>query len=698
MNRFRGLVSLAIAFTAISWNAHAYQTRQEISGGDFESGRNSWVLSNEVGFASTSSGIMSNSAKAYGGSWYGYVGDYTTNTFHACGGMFQNMSFTNTTTNLDISFYLNISSADSSGVDHDDMYVFLEHLDQNGTITNIDTIASFSNLDKDSGTGSAYYNYKRYRFPISSPGKTQRLLFWTVTDSSRYTVFRIDNVSVISYFPDPIINYTVHSFVESGSGTISPIGDTTVAGGGSVSFTASPSSDWTVDKWKMNGSTIQTGGNSFSLDNVVANTDISVSFARTLHQLNVNVVSGSGSYTLNPSGGWYTNGTPVTLTAIPSSGYQFSEWKNDTMYSRESQITYNMSAVGSLGMSGPKTLGDPLINLYFAQNYQPPNVGIRSSGSIPTFTVNPVQDWLTVVETTWDLINGIWTPVSVQQGTQPTDYTFPQGQSNGFIRSSVWPLVTAPGFMKFPIHESESPHTWLSANVTAIMDHSPMARLAGRKEKTNDFQITTYLGDSFRANIEDTDGTHMAYISTNELTRPLEFNYQKILDSNNKFYLNYDNHQGYDYGGFSTNTDVYPACNGNTVTENDDFVRISNLSGIINYYMTNYHAVIIHHKNNDGTDMGFCTAYLHLSDISTNLVDKAPASGWAPRNSVVNVNTPIGKVGSYDKIAGITDNKSNIHLHFEVWMLHSDGIWRLYDPYGAQTINTNIIYNPLWTN
>jgi len=706
MNRFRRLVSLAIAFTAISWNAHAYQTRQEISHGDFESGRSSWITTNYSGGASTSSGIMSNSARAYLGNWYGYVGDQSASTFSASGGLLQYMSFTNTTTNLDVSFYLNISSADTTGTDHDYMNVFLEQLDQAGNLIKMDLIATFSNLDKVSGTGSAYYALKRYHIPINSPAtKTQQLLFLTQTDGSLYTVFRIDNVSVISYFPDPIINYTVHSSVESGSGTISPIGNTTVVGGGSVSFTASPSSDWAVDKWKMNGSTIQTGQNSFTLDNVAANTDISVSFVRTLHQLNVNVVSGSGSgsYTLNPSGGWYTNGTPVTLTAIPSSGYQFSEWNGST-YSRENQITYNMSAVGSLGlgtlgMSGPKALGDPTISLRFVLNYRPPNVGIKpTSGSTPMFTVDTSQDWLTVVETTWDLNNGVWTPVSVHQGNLPVDFTFPQGQNSGFIRSSIWPLVLAPGFMKFPIHDSESPHTWLSAKVTAIMDHSPMDRLAGHKEDINDRQITTYLGNSVYAGETDQgDGTHMAYIKTNELTRQLEFNYQKTLDSNNKYYLYYDNHQGYDYGGFSTNTDVYPVYEGETVTEDDDFVKTSNLAGKPSYYMNNYHAVIIRHKMN-GAFMGYCSVYLHLSDISSSFVDKTPIEGWGPKKGTINMNTPIGKVGSYDKIAGMTDNKSNIHLHFEVWMLHPNGIWKLYDPYGAQATNGDVTYPPLWTN
>ncbi len=37
-------------------------------------------------------------------------------------------------------------------------------------------------------------------------------------------------------------------------------------------------------------------------------------------------VSGSGSVTLNPAGGTYNEGTQVVITAIPASGYKFSNW------------------------------------------------------------------------------------------------------------------------------------------------------------------------------------------------------------------------------------------------------------------------------------------------------------------------------------------------------------------------------------
>jgi len=43
-------------------------------------------------------------------------------------------------------------------------------------------------------------------------------------------------------------------------------------------------------------------------------------------QVTTTVNGGSGSVTLSPAGGYYTGGTPVTVTAIPAPGYAFSSW------------------------------------------------------------------------------------------------------------------------------------------------------------------------------------------------------------------------------------------------------------------------------------------------------------------------------------------------------------------------------------
>jgi len=81
------------------------------------------------------------------------------------------------------------------------------------------------------------------------------------------------------------------------------------------------------------------------------------------YTLTVNVYpSGSGSVVLSPSGGVYTAGTIVTLTAVPKSGYTFNMWGGDlsgsqnpttiTMNSNKTVIAQFVSSGGSGGGGG----------------------------------------------------------------------------------------------------------------------------------------------------------------------------------------------------------------------------------------------------------------------------------------------------------------------------------------------------------
>jgi|GEM_PF-2308230 len=85
------------------------------------------------------------------------------------------------------------------------------------------------------------------------------------------------------------------------------------------------------------------------------------------YTLTVNVYpSGSGSVVLSPSGGVYTAGTIVTLTAVPNSGYTFNMWGGDlsgsqnpttiTMNSNKTVIAQFVSSGGSGGTTTYYTL------------------------------------------------------------------------------------------------------------------------------------------------------------------------------------------------------------------------------------------------------------------------------------------------------------------------------------------------------
>ncbi|GHT43777.1 hypothetical protein AGMMS49965_18270 [Bacteroidia bacterium] len=120
---------------------------------------------------------------------------------------------------------------------------------------------------------------------------------YTITPNSGYQISQVlvdgsDVGAVSSYtFPNvtaehtisasftqiPPATYTITATASSG-GSISPSGDVTVSAGGSETFTAMPNSGKEVDIWKKDGSTVQTGGTSYTVSNVTAYTTIEVTF------------------------------------------------------------------------------------------------------------------------------------------------------------------------------------------------------------------------------------------------------------------------------------------------------------------------------------------------------------------------------------------------------------------------------------
>jgi hypothetical protein len=75
----------------------------------------------------------------------------------------------------------------------------------------------------------------------------------------------------------PVTTYTVTPSAGA-NGSISPNSVQNVNSGGSVAFTATPSTGYVVDQWLVNGSLVQTGGSSYTLTNVISNRTLQVIF------------------------------------------------------------------------------------------------------------------------------------------------------------------------------------------------------------------------------------------------------------------------------------------------------------------------------------------------------------------------------------------------------------------------------------
>ena len=114
--------------------------------------------------------------------------------------------------------------------------------------------------------------------------------------------------------------------IGSGSISLSPPGGV-YDEGTSVTLTALPAAGYQFSGWSgdlsgnSNPSTITMDG-----DKTVTATFSELPPEQFTLTVNIN---GSGSVVLNPPGGVYDAGTPVTILAIPSQGYEFSGWSGD---------------------------------------------------------------------------------------------------------------------------------------------------------------------------------------------------------------------------------------------------------------------------------------------------------------------------------------------------------------------------------
>ncbi len=111
-----------------------------------------------------------------------------------------------------------------------------------------------------------------------------------------------------------------------GNITLDPTGGT-YNEGTVVTLTANPTSGWQFDGWSgdLSGSTNPT---TITMD---SNKTVTATFTEVVvpdYTLTVNTV-GQGNVTLDPAGGTYSEGTVVTLTAGPVSGWQFDGWSGD---------------------------------------------------------------------------------------------------------------------------------------------------------------------------------------------------------------------------------------------------------------------------------------------------------------------------------------------------------------------------------
>jgi hypothetical protein len=212
----------------------------------------------------------------------------------------------------------------------------------------------------------------------------------------------VNAVNVVT-FTCLLPQYTINASAGSG-GSISPSGSFTKNAGDDQAFTASPSLNYVVNQWLVDGGVVQTGGTSYTLNNIQTGHSVQVTFTYVTPQYTISASAGAGG-SISPNGNITKNaGDNQAFTASPNLNYVVNQWLVDggvvqtggtgyTLYNIQTghsvQVTftyaptqYTISAsAGSGGTISPS--GD------FA----------KSVGSDQTFTASPngnyaVNQWL----------------------------------------------------------------------------------------------------------------------------------------------------------------------------------------------------------------------------------------------------------------------------------------------------------------
>ena len=215
------------------------------------------------------------------------------------------------------------------------------------------------------------------------------------TGGTTYTINNVTaNHTVEITFTAP---WTITPSAGSG-GSISPSTVQMVTNGDSVTFTASPQTQYVINQWLVDSIVVQTGGNNYTLNNVTANHAVNVTF----NPPNIVTPSAGANGTISPSTPQSViSGNSFTFTATPSMGYAVTQWLLDSTPVQTGGNSYMLTNITAAHS----------VTVNFAAKYtvtptagsngtiSPSTPQIVTSGSNLTFTATPaaqyaVNQWL----------------------------------------------------------------------------------------------------------------------------------------------------------------------------------------------------------------------------------------------------------------------------------------------------------------
>jgi hypothetical protein len=195
----------------------------------------------------------------------------------------------------------------------------------------------------------------------ATPDSSYRVKAWhgTDNDTSKATTNSVtmNNIRTVTveFEAIPVTTYTLSTSVIGGHGVVSPPSGT-YNQGAVVTLTTTPESGYRAKSW--NGTDNDSSKEATNSVTMNTNRVVSVEFEiipGSAYTLNASVLNGHGTITISPSSGPYPQGTVVTLSATPESGYKVLSWKgtdNDTSTSSSNSVTMNANSTVTVEFTG----------------------------------------------------------------------------------------------------------------------------------------------------------------------------------------------------------------------------------------------------------------------------------------------------------------------------------------------------------
>ena len=153
--------------------------------------------------------------------------------------------------------------------------------------------------------------------------------------------------SILSFTTtSPTVQYSITASAGA-NGSISPTGTIVKNAGESQQFTAMPNTDYMVDTWYLDGSADQTGGTTYTLNNIQSDLSVHVTFKSVPPQHTITVSAGANG-SIGPSGTIVKNdGESQQFTAMPNTGYTVDTWYLDGSADQTGGTTYTLNNIQS---------------------------------------------------------------------------------------------------------------------------------------------------------------------------------------------------------------------------------------------------------------------------------------------------------------------------------------------------------------